>query len=186
MKRIPTARHTCVAVTECVRFGSIDSCTRWINFLLIELPVSPPNYNAMFSMSMKRNLRVTKWLGKIPAVAVCTFCDRLFAVPMTALKRAGEPAASIHATQVCRGPSLTYNHTSHCVWFGRMQKPFVLLKKTIDFFNQLHESFWILFNRRLPAKFFPARFVFHGFNIQHDDQADFCLADHAATSFRKE
>jgi hypothetical protein len=38
----------------------------------------------------KRNLRVIKWLGTIPAVAVCTFCDRQFVVPMTALKRVAE------------------------------------------------------------------------------------------------
>ena len=38
----------------------------------------------------KRNLRVVKWLGTIPAVAICTFCDRQFVVPMTALKRVGD------------------------------------------------------------------------------------------------
>jgi hypothetical protein len=35
----------------------------------------------------KRNLPVVKWLGTIPAAGVCTFCDRLFTVPMTALTR---------------------------------------------------------------------------------------------------
>jgi len=38
----------------------------------------------------KRNLRVVKWLGRIPAVGVCTFCDRLFNVPMTALKKVSD------------------------------------------------------------------------------------------------
>lgn len=68
--------------------------TRWINVLLIELPVSP-ELQCYVSMPMKRNLRVTKWLGKIPAVGVCTFCDRLFAVPMTALKRVADAQESL-------------------------------------------------------------------------------------------
>src|ERR1700682_4542658 len=43
----------------------------------------------------KRNLRVTKWLGAIPAVGVCTFCDRLFYVPLTALKRVANAQESL-------------------------------------------------------------------------------------------
>jgi hypothetical protein len=43
----------------------------------------------------KRNLRVTKWLGTIPAVGVCTFCDRLFYVPLTALKRVADAQESL-------------------------------------------------------------------------------------------
>ena len=35
----------------------------------------------------KRRLRVTKWLGMTPAVAVCTFCNREFKVPLTELKK---------------------------------------------------------------------------------------------------
>ena len=35
----------------------------------------------------KRNLRVLKWLGTVPAVAVCTFCNREFKVPLAAVKR---------------------------------------------------------------------------------------------------
>ncbi|MGA6982355.1 MAG: hypothetical protein WCC95_03065 [Candidatus Sulfotelmatobacter sp.] len=35
----------------------------------------------------KRNLRVTKWIGTTPAIAVCTACNREFGVPLTALKR---------------------------------------------------------------------------------------------------
>jgi hypothetical protein len=34
----------------------------------------------------KRNLRVTKWIGTVPAVAVCTACSREFKVPLTILK----------------------------------------------------------------------------------------------------
>jgi hypothetical protein len=33
----------------------------------------------------KRNLKVTKWLGSIPAIGVCNACDKTFKVPMTAL-----------------------------------------------------------------------------------------------------
>ncbi len=43
----------------------------------------------------KRNLRVVKWLGTIPAVGACTFCDRLFNVPMTALKRVSDAQESL-------------------------------------------------------------------------------------------
>jgi len=35
----------------------------------------------------KRNLRVIKWLGTTPAVAVCTACNREFKVPLESLKR---------------------------------------------------------------------------------------------------
>jgi hypothetical protein len=34
----------------------------------------------------KRRLRVLKWLGTVPAVAVCTLCNREFKVPVAALK----------------------------------------------------------------------------------------------------
>ena len=43
----------------------------------------------------KRNLRVTKWVGTIPVVGVCTYCDRLFNVPVTALKRVGDAQESL-------------------------------------------------------------------------------------------
>jgi hypothetical protein len=38
---------------------------------------------------LKRNLRVLKWLGTTPAIAVCTACDREFKVPLDILKRVG-------------------------------------------------------------------------------------------------
>jgi len=38
----------------------------------------------------KRNLRVLKWLGTTPAVAVCTMCNREFKVRLSELK--GQPA----------------------------------------------------------------------------------------------
>ena len=34
------------------------------------------------------SLRVVKLLGTIPATGVCSFCDRLFAVPLESLKKA--------------------------------------------------------------------------------------------------
>ena len=34
----------------------------------------------------KRNLRVVKWLGQVPAIGACTSCDRQWKVPMAALK----------------------------------------------------------------------------------------------------
>jgi len=37
----------------------------------------------------KRNLRVLKWLGTTPAIAVCTLCNREFRVPLDVLKRVG-------------------------------------------------------------------------------------------------
>jgi hypothetical protein len=43
----------------------------------------------------KCNLRVVKWLGTTLAVGVCTFCDRLFNIPMTALKRVADVQESL-------------------------------------------------------------------------------------------
>jgi hypothetical protein len=37
----------------------------------------------------KRNLRVLKWLGTTPAIAICTACNREFRVPIEILKRVG-------------------------------------------------------------------------------------------------
>ena len=44
---------------------------------------------------VKRNLRVTKWLGTIPAVGTCTLCNREFSVPLTAMKRVAEAQESL-------------------------------------------------------------------------------------------
>ena len=43
----------------------------------------------------KRNLRVVKWLGTTPAVAVCTFCKREFKVPLSSLARVTEAQESL-------------------------------------------------------------------------------------------
>lgn len=43
----------------------------------------------------KRNLRVAKWLGMVPAVGVCTGCDREFKVSMSCLKRVADAQESL-------------------------------------------------------------------------------------------
>jgi hypothetical protein len=43
----------------------------------------------------KRNLRVLKWLGTTPAIAVCTVCGREFRVPLEVLKRVGGSAENL-------------------------------------------------------------------------------------------
>lgn len=43
----------------------------------------------------KRNLRVVKWLGMTPAVAVCTGCARDFKVSLEALKRTVDAQESL-------------------------------------------------------------------------------------------
>jgi hypothetical protein len=42
-----------------------------------------------------RTLRVEKWLGPVPAVAVCTQCGRNFKVPLALLKRTTEAQESL-------------------------------------------------------------------------------------------
>jgi hypothetical protein len=42
-----------------------------------------------------RILRVTKWLGTIPVVGICTFCDRQFTVPMAAMKKLHDAQESL-------------------------------------------------------------------------------------------
>lgn len=43
----------------------------------------------------KRNLRVAKWLGTIPAVGVCTLCNRELKVPVSAMKRVADAQESL-------------------------------------------------------------------------------------------
>jgi hypothetical protein len=43
----------------------------------------------------KRNLRVLKWLGTVPAVGVCTLCNREFKVHMNAMKRVADAQKSL-------------------------------------------------------------------------------------------
>ena len=43
----------------------------------------------------KRNLRVVKWIGTVPAAGVCAFCGRQFAVPMTALRKVADAQESL-------------------------------------------------------------------------------------------
>ncbi len=43
----------------------------------------------------KGNLRVVKWLGTVPAIGICTYCDRNFKVPLDALKRTSDAQESL-------------------------------------------------------------------------------------------
>jgi hypothetical protein len=43
----------------------------------------------------KPNLRVTKWLGTVPAVGVCTNCERIFKVPLASLRRTSDAQESL-------------------------------------------------------------------------------------------
>jgi hypothetical protein len=57
----------------------------------------------------KRNLRVLKWLGTTPAVAVCTFCNREFKVPLQAVKRVSDAQENLtrqFAEHACERPDL--------------------------------------------------------------------------------
>jgi hypothetical protein len=55
---------------------------------------------------MTRNLRVTKWLGQVPAAGVCSDCGREFKVPLRLLKRTSDAQESLRkqfAEHVCAG-----------------------------------------------------------------------------------
>jgi len=43
----------------------------------------------------KRNLRVIKWLGTVPAVGVCTHCAANFNVPLNSHKRTSDAPESL-------------------------------------------------------------------------------------------
>jgi len=56
----------------------------------------------------KRSLRVVKWLGTVPA-GVCTFCERLFTVPLTALRKVGDAQKSLRVqfdAHKCKPPEV--------------------------------------------------------------------------------
>jgi hypothetical protein len=48
-------------------------------------------------MTAKRNLRVLKWIGMVPAVGRCTLCDREFTVTVSDLKRVTDAQQSLTA-----------------------------------------------------------------------------------------
>jgi hypothetical protein len=53
----------------------------------------------------KRVLRVTKWLGMTPAVAVCTMCGREFVVAMNDLKKVSDAQENLRvqfAEHLCK------------------------------------------------------------------------------------
>jgi len=39
--------------------------------------------------------RVIKWVGTVPAVGVCTFCNRQFKVPLSSMKRVADAQESL-------------------------------------------------------------------------------------------
>jgi hypothetical protein len=43
----------------------------------------------------KPTLRVTKWLGPTPVIALCTLCNREFKAPLTVLKKMAEAQESL-------------------------------------------------------------------------------------------
>jgi hypothetical protein len=43
----------------------------------------------------QRSLRVTKWLATVPAVGICTHCERNFKVPLDSLKRTSDAQESL-------------------------------------------------------------------------------------------
>jgi hypothetical protein len=45
--------------------------------------------------AQKRNLRVTKWLGTVPVIAICSVCTTTFKVPLTALNRVTDAQKSL-------------------------------------------------------------------------------------------
>lgn len=44
---------------------------------------------------IQRRIKVVKWLGTTPALAVCTLCSREFKAPLNALKRTPDAQASL-------------------------------------------------------------------------------------------
>jgi hypothetical protein len=76
----------------------LDGAAEELNGLVSDEETS--NYGPVYDLAErlavpKRSLRVVKWLGQVPAVGVCTFCDRLFTVPVTALKRVSDAQESL-------------------------------------------------------------------------------------------
>jgi hypothetical protein len=63
----------------------------------------------------KRNLRVVKWIGQVPAIGVCTFCNRQFKVPLTAMKRVADAQESLRlqfTEHKCKGEMASENASS--------------------------------------------------------------------------
>jgi hypothetical protein len=42
-----------------------------------------------------KHLRVSKWVGQVPVVGVCTLCNREFKIPMTAMNRVSDAQESL-------------------------------------------------------------------------------------------
>jgi len=60
------------------------------------------------SAVQKRNLRVVKWLGPVPAAGVCTSCSQAFNVPLSLLRRTTDAQESLRkqfAEHKCGAPA---------------------------------------------------------------------------------
>ena len=63
----------------------------------------------------KRNLRVVKSIGQVPAIGVCTFCNREFKVPLTAMNRVADAQESLRlqfTEHKCKGEMESANASS--------------------------------------------------------------------------
>jgi hypothetical protein len=63
----------------------------------------------------RRNLRVTNWLGTVPAIGICTFCNREFKVLLTAMKRVADAQESLRVQfteHKCKGEMTSANASS--------------------------------------------------------------------------
>jgi hypothetical protein len=56
----------------------------------------------------KRHLRVVKWVGTVPTVAVCTACDRQFKTPLPDMARTSDAQENLKMqfdNHKCKGES---------------------------------------------------------------------------------
>jgi hypothetical protein len=59
------------------------------------------------SFMIKRNIRVTKWMGMLPVIAVCTACGREFRASLTELRQVTAAQESLRRQfdeHVCEEP----------------------------------------------------------------------------------
>jgi hypothetical protein len=78
--------------------------------LILSLPIVGARLTAP-----KRNLRVVKWLGQVPAIGVCTLCNRQFKVPLTAMKRVADAQESLRlqfTEHKCKGETASESASS--------------------------------------------------------------------------
>jgi hypothetical protein len=123
----------------------------------------------------KRNLRVVKWIGQVPAIGVCTFCNREFRVPLTAMKRVANAQESLRVQfteHMCKDEMAPENasgndkaRSSHrgLPWrdFCCLSASAPVLAGPVSQRDQLQHLLGVLLDCGLPAKFRPMLFIFH-------------------------